>query len=114
MNENTVNLGIDSTLKEYHKGDHIFAVDFGKNANDDKPSFQIHEYEIKSVINSHFENAEGIFYNIADVNHPKVEIKTNLLSGYFTTPKEAADEFISSMEYILEEARRSYSEQFGN
>ena len=60
MNENTVNLGIDSTLKEYHKGDHIFAVDFGKNVNDDKPSFQIHEYEIKSVINSHFENATGL------------------------------------------------------
>ena len=114
MNENTVNLGIDSTLKEYHKGYNIFSVYFGKNANDEKPSFQIHEYEIKSVINSHFENAEGIFYKIVDVNHPKVEIKTNLLSGYFTTPKEAADEFISSMEYILEEARRSYSEQFGN
>ena len=114
MNENTVNLGIDSTLKEYHKGDHIFAVDFGKNANDEKPSFQIHEYEIKSVINSHFENAEGIFYKIVDINHTKVEIKTNLLSGYFTNQKEAADEFISSMEYILEEARRSYSEQFGN
>lgn len=113
MNENTVNLGIDSTLKEYHKGDHIFAVDFGKNA-DEKPSFQVHEYEIISVINSHFENAEGTFYKIADIKHPKVEIKTNLLSGYFTTPKEAANEFISSMEYILEEARRSYSEQFSN
>ena len=34
MNENTLNLGIDSTLKEYHKGDHIFAVDFGKNADE--------------------------------------------------------------------------------
>ena len=108
MNENTVNLGIDSTLKEYHKGDRIFAVDFGKNANDEKPSFQIHEYEIKSVINSHFENAEGTFYKIADIHHPKVEIKTNLLSGYFTSPKEAADEFISSMEYILEEANQLY------
>lgn len=114
MNENTVNLGIDSTLKEYHKGDHIFSVDFGKNTDDEKPSFEIHEYEIKSVINSHFENTEGTFYKIADIKHPKVEIKTNLKSGYFTTPKEAADEFISSMEYILEEARRSYSEQFSD
>lgn len=114
MNDNTTNLGIDSTLKEYHKGDHIFSIDFGKDAEDDKPSFKIKEYEITAVMNSHFENQEGQFYKIADIKHPKVEIKTNLKSGFFNTPKEAADEFISSMEYILEEARRSYSEQFGN
>ncbi len=114
MNENTVNLGIDSTLKEYHKGDHIFSVDFGKEAENEKPSFQIHEYEIKSIISSHFENTKDLFYKIFDIKHPKVEIKTNLKSGFFNSAKEAADEFISSMEYILEEARRSYSEQFNN
>lgn len=114
MNDNMTNLGIDSTIKEYKKGDHIFSIDFGRDTEDDKPSFKIKEYEIKSVIKSHYENSEGQYYKISDIAHPKVEIKTTLKSGFFNSAKEAADEFISSIEYILKEARRSYSEQFGD
>ncbi len=114
MNDNMTNLGIDSTVKEYNKGDHIFSIDFGRDAEDDKPSFKIKEYEIKSVVKSHYENSEGQYYKISDIAHPKVEIKTTLKSGFFSSAKEAADEFIRSIEYILEEARRSYSEQFGD
>ena len=113
MTNNTINLGIDSILKKYKKGDHVFSVDFGKDEDETKPSFKIHEYEIKSIIQNQVEDAE-MFYKISDIKHPKVEIKTNLKSGFFPSAKEAAEEFINSIEYILTESRRSYSEQFNS
>lgn len=110
---NTVSLGIDSTIVDYHKGDHIFSIDFGKDENEEKPSFKVHEYEIKSIIQNQVEGSDK-YYKIVDIKHPKVEIKTNLKSGFFSSAKEAAEEFISSIEYILTESRRSYSEQFNS
>lgn len=107
------NVGIQSTLTRFKKGDHIFSVDFGKDEKDKLPSFKIKEYEIKSIIHNQADGS-NLYYKICDIKHPAVEIKTDLKSGFFDSPKEAAEEFINSIEYILTEARRSYGEQFSD
>ncbi|MCF0124946.1 MAG: hypothetical protein HUJ68_04200 [Clostridia bacterium] len=107
-----MNLGIDSNIGDYKVGDHIFAAEFGVFSEDEKPTFKILEYEIKKIIKSTVDGVDKSYAEIIDIKFPKVVIKSNLKSGFFKSGKEAAEEFISSMEYICTEAKKVYNEQF--
>lgn len=93
-------VGIDSELKETIKvGDHFWTADL---VNDETGcNFDFKEYEVVKI---NKKIGKPDFYDIIDVRHPKVTIKSDLATGYFTEKVTAAEAMVDSLKQILEKA----------
>lgn len=108
-NENKASLSIESELRTDVKvGDHLFTAEFTSTKGES--SFNIKEFEVKAVRNLLKDKKN--YFEIIDVRFPKATIKSDLETGYFRTPKEAAKAFLNMIEYIYTDCKKAYERDF--
>jgi hypothetical protein len=103
---------IESNLKKLEPGDHIFSAEFVSDEKEDR--LEIKEFEfVKYLVGNNTSeietNKDAIPAVIFDIRWPKIQSKTDISHGFFSTEKMAVESFYEMISHIYKIIKKSYN-----